>query len=208
MIAGASYMYVLFLVVPMALMSLPPGTGTVALDAHPLANAIQALFPAISRVSALGITSIEAFSAVVPWLFAFNRQVYALSRKGFIPQVFSRISSTGVPYMALLFCCLFGYSVVLMLIQANNPDLVLIIFNLCLMSTLWVYVAINIIQIKLRYSMADHERKFKSVFGLWGSYYSLVVYITSFIFLLWGSKDTVGPSLAVFCVPTLEKEGG
>ena len=208
MIAGASYMYVLFLVVPMALMSLPPGTGTVALDAHPLANAIQALFPAISRVSALGITSIEAFSAVVPWLFAFNRQVYALSRKGFIPQVFSRISSTGVPYMALLFCCLFGYSVVLMLIQANNPDLVLIIFNLCLMSTLWVYVAINIIQIKLRYIMADHERKFKSVFGLWGSYYSLVVYITSFIFLLWGSKDTVGPSLAVFCVPTLEKEGG
>ena len=198
MIGSASYMYVLFLVLPFALMSLPPGTGALAIAAHPIADAIQALFPAISRVNALGIASIEAFSVVVPWLFAFNRQVYALSRKGFIPQIFSRISSTGVPHVALLFCCILGYAVVLMLIQANNPDLVLIIYNLSIISTLWVYISINVIQIKLRYSMADHDRPFKSVFGTWGSYYSLLVYITSLIFLLWGSSDTIGPSLAVF----------
>ena len=198
MIGGSVYMYILYLVVPIALISLPPGTAALAIAAHPFADAFQALFPTISRFTALGVTSIQAFATVLPWLFAFNRQVFSLSRKGFIPQVFSRISSTGVPYTALLFCCLFGYAIVLMLIQANNPQLVTIILNISIMSTLLLYIAINVIFIKLRFSMSDHERKFKSVFGLWGPAYSIAVYVVSFIFLIWGVYDTIGISIAVF----------
>lgn len=113
------------------------------------------------------------------------------------------MSVTGVPYVALLFCCVFGYAIVLMLIQANNPQLVAIILNISIKSTLLLYIAVNVIFIKLRFSMADHDRKFKSAFGLWGPAYSIAIYTVSFIFLVCGVYDTIGTSIAAFIAVVL-----
>ena len=134
----------------------------------------------------------------MPWLFAFSRQVFALSRKGFIPLVFSRISSTGVPYLATLSCCAVGFAIVLMQIQANSPRLNVIMVNLSILATLLFYIVINLIFIKLRFRMADHERTFRSSYGLWGPTYSISVYTIAVIFLCWGSSDSIGVTIAVF----------
>ena len=114
MISSTTYMYILYVVVPIAFMSLPPGTAALAIASHPFADAFQTLFPGLSRFTALGLTSVQAFATVMPWLFAFSRQVFALSRKGFILLVLSKISSTGVPYLATLSCCAVGFAIVLM----------------------------------------------------------------------------------------------
>lgn len=66
MIAGSTYMYLLYLIIPFAFMSLPPGTAALAIATHPFADAMQALFPTITRFTALGLTSIQAFATVMP----------------------------------------------------------------------------------------------------------------------------------------------
>ena len=46
--------------------------------------------------------------------------------------------------------------------------------------------------------MADHERTFRSSYGLWGPTYSISVYTIAVIFLCWGSSDSIGVTIAVF----------
>ena len=99
--------------------SLPPGLGPLSGEPHPLAAGLQRLFPSLYSGAVVGIASIGALCTVTPWLYATNRQLYALSCKGLLPFIISKVWR-GVPYVALAVSALFGYSVVAILTVYNH----------------------------------------------------------------------------------------
>ena len=80
------------------------------------------LIPSLSLTNAVGLASIGAIVNITPWLYAFSRQVFALSRKGFLPSIFMRMSR-NVPYSALIASSLAGYALVLLLVVVNDETL-------------------------------------------------------------------------------------
>jgi ethanolamine permease len=187
-------MYILVLFVGA---SLPPGIGTLSVSSHPLADGLRLLFPGLTEKAAVGIASIGALSTVTPWLYAFSRQFFAMSRKGYVPAVFRKVWR-GIPVMSVLFCCLTGYSLVLILILAEDPRLYQIVLLIGFLTTIFLYQIFTGVFIILRVYYKDLPRPFRSPFGIFGAASSFIIYTVMFVFLVQSDPELVGESTYIF----------
>lgn len=191
--------YITYILVLFAGVSLPPGTATLHLSSHPYAEGIMMLFPGLSWISAVGIASIGALSTITPWLYAFNRQVFALSRKGFLPSALSHVYN-GVPYTALIFCIIIAYAINLIISLSGSPLAQTIIFDIALFATILVYWWICLVYLVIRYKHPHLETKFKSPVGIYGASFGFVAYVVFGVFFILSRGGTVVNSIVVTIV--------
>jgi ethanolamine permease len=186
--AGVATGYFLYIIVLIAGVSLPPGIGALSVSKHPLADGLLLLFPDLRYTACVGIASIGAIATITPWLYGYNRQVFALSRKGFIPSIFSRVHN-GVPYTSLIFSCVTGYALVILLLITQDPTVIAVSYGVANLSTMFSYIWMNVIFIALRLKYPDMHRNYRSFLGLTGSVMALMIYIIVFVFLILSDPD-------------------
>lgn len=187
------YIFVLF-----AGVALTPA-GVLSGETNPLARGIEALIPGLTLTPALGLASIGALVNVTPWLYAFSRQVFALSRKGFLPSVLMRVSR-NVPYAALLASSLAGYTLVLLLVVVNDATLNSLIEYVDDLAALILYLWIPFLFIVIRRKSKDWSPTFRSPFGIPGAVFCIVTYLLCFCFLTITSNSYIGYGVAIVVI--------
>ena len=181
LLSGAVFSYAMILCCMFVGVSLPPGPYQLSNESHPIAIGLTMLFPSLSTATVLGLCSLGALATVTPWMYSFSRQLFALSRKGFLPTIFSKVYN-GCPYVATIFGIFTGYGIVLlMIISGERPVTVIVQVVANLGSILAVFCAF-LSFIILRLKFPNLERKFRSPFGVIGAAYGLFLTVTTFIF--------------------------
>ena len=177
--AVLSYSAILFCMI--VGVSLPRGPFQLSEEPHPIAIGLHMLFPALSPSAVLGICSIGAFATVTPWMYSFSRQLFALSRKGFLPAVFSKVYN-GCPYVSTIFGIFSGYGIVLLMVMSGEHPVTVIVQVIAnLGSILTAFFAfLSFIIFRMKFPQID--RKFRSPFGVAGAAYGLFLIVTTFVF--------------------------
>lgn len=191
---GVIISYTMYAFVLVAGASLPPGIGSLSVNKYPLADGLHLLFPQLSTTVVVGLASIGALSTVTPWLYAFNRQVFAMGRKGFLPGFLANVYK-GLPYSSLIACCIVGIGLNC-LIEFNGSDVIYhIIFDIALLATIMVYFWICCTYLFIRLNNDKMYRKFRSPLGYFGAIVGCLSYMTIFVFYCIATKDTIANSI-------------
>ena len=112
-------------------------------------------------------------------IFATSRALQALCAKGCGPAVFSRVSSRGIPHWALIVTLLGG---LVAFVTAAKGGEVLFDWLLSVASTFcfYIWIAISISHIRCRRALSrdgidTRSLPFRSPFGVYGSYFTIVL---------------------------------
>ena len=93
-------------------------------------------------------------TGVLVMLGSESRLIYSMSRDGLLPNIFSKISKSGVPDKAVILVCALG-SILAGLLPIGT------IAELCNIGTLWAFFTVSVIVIVLRKSKPNMNRGFK-----------------------------------------------
>lgn len=109
--------------------------------------------------SFIGIGALLAlFAAFFSIVYSASRQLYALSRDGYVPRIFSLTNGSGAPYSALIAVGAIGYP-----ISFLEPDQVLILVVLLLNIS---YLIVLASFVRLRLTKPDLPRPYHSLGGI------------------------------------------
>ena len=169
-------------------MHLLPGTGLIAASYYPMVDAFAAIFNLSKewkRVSILYEYPCLIFN-LTAMLWCISRQTWTLSRAGFLPQFLSvtHMNSNRVPGRAL-FCmnfyvlalCFFFTYVPL----ESNWGPADVSQSICVMSSAIFYSGASIVYLVFHYRFSGVTRPFKSPFGQWGAWATLIVSLLTLI---------------------------
>src|SRR5215218_3178058 len=177
LIAG---MLALLLLAALILIFAPGGAGSAEIQKSgaPLTDAIaspnayggkNALFAFINVVSLAGL--IASFYSII---FAYSRQIFALSRAGYIPRWLSLTSRRHVPWVALVVPGVIGF----LLALSGQGDLLVLI---SVFGATISYVLMMLSHIILRYREPDLDRPYKTPGGIVTSGVALVLGVAAVI---------------------------
>lgn len=174
LIAGALYAYFITICMFFAGVSLPAGTAGLPLSLHPIVDGVRLLFPSTSIVTITGICSVGALATVTTWFYAFSRQLFSLSRKGFLPGFLAYVAN-GTPLASLLFGLLIGFTIVIIINISGNYEFTTIVLVLLQISAMFTDVCLFAAYVGMKVRHPKMERPFKSPFGLIGGIYGLIL---------------------------------
>lgn len=123
----------------------------------------SALTVATSNFWILEFVAISAIfattSVILSSIIGGSRALFSMARQNVIPNIFSRISSGGIPFFTVLIC---GVSIsIIVLIASGNLEQLASIFNF---GTLLTFTFINLSLLQLRRSQPNANRQFKVPF--------------------------------------------
>ncbi len=176
LIAG---MAVLLVFAALMMLAGPGGAGssTIAESGNPLPEALDAAKGSGSGVSDfvnyVGLAGlIASFFSII---FAYSRQLFALSRAGYLPRALSVTSARRVPYLALVVPGLVGF-----LLAAITQEGALMI-NIAVFGATVSYVLMMLSHIVLRSREPDLERPYRTPGGTVTSGVALVLAVAAVI---------------------------
>ena len=147
---------------------LAPGTAgaaAMATSASPLVEAVTIAYGGpnflsdfINWVGLLGL--IASFFSIV---YAYSRQLFALSRAGYLPRGLSVTGSRRTPYLALIVPGTIGFILAVALYDAAAPGALLI--NIAVFGATVSYVLMNLSHIVLRRKEPNMERPYRTPGG-------------------------------------------
>lgn len=147
---------------------LAPGTAgaaAMATSASPLVEAVTIAYGGpnflsdfINWVGLLGL--IASFFSIV---YAYSRQLFALSRAGYLPRGLSVTGSRRTPYLALIVPGTIGFILAVTLYDAAAPGALLI--NIAVFGATVSYVLMNLSHIVLRRKEPNMERPYRTPGG-------------------------------------------
>ena len=156
--------------------------GAFALGAsgEPLLDGFRALYGAeaakiLSLCAVIGL--IASFHTII---YAFGRQIYSLSRAGYVPHWLSLTSGRHrVPYVALIAGAVLGFSVMMAvyLIKGENAGAFIgaQLLNMAVFGAMISYAFQGLSFIQLRRKMPNIERPYRSPLGLLGGWLTLII---------------------------------
>jgi len=157
---------------------LAPGTaGSLAIQSsgNPLPEAARIalgedslLATFVNWVGLLGL--IASFFSIV---YAYSRQLFALSRAGYLPRVLSVTSSRKTPYLALIVPGTIGFILAVVLYDPDAPGALLI--NIAVFGATVSYCLMNLSHIVLRVKEPDMERPYRTPGGTFTTGIALVL---------------------------------
>jgi ethanolamine permease len=173
-------MFSLLVLAGLILVFAPGGGGSAQLQESgaPLTDAIvspnayggkNALFAVINVASVVGL--VASFYSII---FAYSRQIFALSRAGYLPRWLSLTSRRHVPWVALVVPGIIGF----LLSLTGQGDLLLLI---SVFGATISYVLMMLSHIILRYREPDLERPYKTPGGVLTSGIALVLGVAAVI---------------------------
>jgi ethanolamine permease len=177
-------MLVLFLVAGMA-----PGAARLAESPEPLFLGFQTIFGAGLGVKVLALillaAPIASFHAIV---FAYGRNIYALSRAGYFPRWLSITHDKHkTPHFALIAGATIGYvaAAVIYFSEAifGTPLVGAVLLNMAVFGAVISYAMQAMSFVMLRQQLPDMARPFRSPLGEPGAWTALIIALVTFVFL-------------------------
>jgi ethanolamine permease len=173
-------MFSLLVLAGLILVFAPGGGGSAQIQESgaPLTDAIaspnayggkNALFAVINVASVVGL--VASFYSII---FAYSRQIFALSRAGYLPRWLSLTSRRHVPWVALVVPGIIGF----LLSLTGQGDLLVLI---SVFGATISYVLMMLSHIILRYREPDLERPYKTPGGVLTSGIALVLGVAAVI---------------------------
>ncbi|RKT56040.1 ethanolamine permease [Saccharothrix australiensis] len=157
-------MAVLLLLAGAIVVLAPGGAGSEALRAsdHPLPDAVRAAYggdtPLALVVNYVGLAGLVAsFFSII---FAYSRQLFALSRAGYLPRALSRTGRRRTPYLALIVPGAIGFA-----LAAVTRDGALLI-NVAVFGAALSYVLMMVSHIVLRVREPELARPYRTPGGV------------------------------------------
>jgi ethanolamine permease len=187
---------VLLVTAALMLLLVPGSAGAEAVRAsdNPLPEAIRAVYGKGSLladfVNYAGLAGLVAsFFSII---YAYSRQLFALSRAGYLPRVLSLTSGRSTPYVALIVPGTIGF-----LLAALTKDGALLI-NIAVFGATVSYVLLNLSHIMLRRREPDLERSYRTPGGVATTGLALALSIVAVIATFFVDIRAAGITAAVF----------
>ena len=189
-------MLTLLLFAALILFILPGSAGseTIRASDNPLPEAIRAVYGSDSLladfVNYAGLAGLVAsFFSII---YAYSRQLFALSRAGYLPRVLSLTSGRSTPWVALIVPGTIGF-----LLAAITKDGALLI-NIAVFGATVSYVLLNLSHIVLRRREPDLERSYRTPGGVATTGVGLVLSVVAVIATFFVDIRAAGITAAVF----------
>ena len=189
-------MLVLLVFAALMLLFVPGAAGSEAVRAsdNPLPEAIRAVYGSNSLladfVNYAGLAGlIASFFSII---FAYSRQLFALSRAGYLPKVLSLTSGRNTPWVALIVPGTIGF-----LLAAITKDGALLI-NIAVFGATTSYVLLNLSHIMLRRREPDLERAYRTPGGVVTTGVGLVLSLVAMVATFFVDKMAAGITAGVF----------
>jgi ethanolamine permease len=195
-------MLTLLLFAALILFVLPGSAGSEAIRAsdNPLPEAIRAVRGKNSLladfVNWAGLAGLVAsFFSII---YAYSRQLFALSRAGYLPRVMSLTSSRKTPWVALLVPGTIGF-VLAGVLEANmGADAGALLINIAVFGATVSYVLLNLSHIMLRRREPDLERPYRTPGGVVTTGVALVLSVVAVIATFFVDERAAGITAGVF----------
>lgn len=168
----------------------PPGAFALSTSGEPVLDGLRAIFGdgggrALALVAVAGL--VASLHAIV---YAYSRQIFSLSRAGYLPQGLSLTSNrTGSPDLALAAGAAGGLIVMLVLwfVMGHTraeEHLGRLLLNMAVLAAMMSYVMQGLSFIVLRRTRPDLERPFRSPVGVAGAAITVLIAVVTIIFQL------------------------
>ncbi|MET0997716.1 MAG: amino acid permease [Marmoricola sp.] len=189
-------MLVLLVFAALMLLVVPGAAGseTVRTSDNPLPEAIRAVYGDGSVladfVNYAGLAGlIASFFSII---YAYSRQLFALSRAGYLPKVLSLTSGRNTPWVALIVPGTIGF-----ILAATTKDGALLI-NIAVFGATTSYVLLNLSHIMLRRREPDLERAYRTPGGVVTTGVGLALAVVALVATFFVDIKAAGITAAVF----------
>ena len=195
LIAG---MAALLIFAALILVTAPGGAGSEAImeSDNPLPEAVRTAYDGdnflsdfVNYVGLAGL--IASFFSII---YAYSRQLFALSRAGYLPRRLSVTSGRKTPYIALLVPGLIGF-----LLAAITEDGALLI-NIAVFGATVSYVLMLLSHIVLRRKEPDLERPYRTPGGTATTTVGLILAVAAVVATFFVDEKAAGITAAIFLV--------
>ena len=114
------------------------------------------------------------FATAFGFIWSYGKMMHAMAESKLLPDVFQRTTARGVPWVCLLFGSLVGYGICFIVFY--KPYVAAHIFGVCILFAFTAYIAQCVGYIFMQTKLRDASPAFRSPFGVWGAYYSIIVW--------------------------------
>lgn len=169
--------------------AIPLGSFALSQSGEPLLDGFKALFgDTIAKPLAL-VASIGLMASFHTIIFAFGRQIYSLSRAGYFPVILSVThSQRKTPYTALILGSAIGFGVLMLTrFLAGEESGIFIggaLLNIAVFAAMLSYILQCASFILLRKRKPDLERPYRSPFGNFGGWVTILLALSIIYFQL------------------------
>lgn len=167
-----------------------PGIVDLAAVAFPLNAGYSTAFKISDRMATI-LSIPGVFISTYSLMYAYGRQICALSRSKLVPTFLSWTTRDNVPYMALCGGCLLGYSILLGLYY-NDPNYLVTLNDLFLasqMGSFTVYIVSMLSFVIFRYKYSAMERHYVNRLGVASAVVGIVIFLFAFVGVGFFQKD-------------------
>jgi ethanolamine permease len=200
-IIAAMAMLLLFMVLILFIVPGAAGSATIQGSDNPLPEAIRAVYGNGSIladfVNYAGLAGlIASFFSII---YAYSRQLFALSRAGYLPKVLSLTSKRNTPWVALIVPGTIGFLLASIMTETiGAPETGALMINIAVFGATVSYVLLNLSHIMLRRREPDLERHYRTPGGVFTTGVALVLSVIAVVATFFVDTKAAGITAAVF----------
>lgn len=157
------------------------GSSKIATSGEPLLEGFRAILPNADVAALLSAFALIGFFASIQGImFAYGRNIYSLSRAGYLPQVLSLTGSRRTPYVALLVGAVIGFAMLLWA-QYGGANAGAVVLNIAVWGAVIAYILQMVSYLLLKRNMSNLKRPYVSPVGSAGAWVGGLLALLVFI---------------------------
>ena len=157
------------------------GSSKIATSGEPLLDGFRAILPNADVAALLAAFAlIGLFASLQGIMFAYGRNIYSLSRAGYLPQGLSLTGSRKTPYVALIVGAIVGFAALLWA-QYGGATAGAVVLNIAVWGAVIAYMLQMVSYLLLKKNMSQLKRPYKSPVGSAGALVAGLLALVVFI---------------------------
>ncbi len=157
------------------------GSSKIATSGEPLLDGFRAILPNANVAALLAAFAlIGLFASLQGIMFAYGRNIYSLSRAGYLPQGLSLTGKRKTPYVALIVGAVVGF-VALLWAQYGGATAGAVVLNIAVWGAVIAYMLQMVSYLLLKKNMPSLKRPYKSPVGSAGAWVAGILALVVFI---------------------------
>eukprot|EP01100_Stratorugosa_tubuloviscum_P000535 TRINITY_DN1118_c1_g4_i1.p1 TRINITY_DN1118_c1_g4~~TRINITY_DN1118_c1_g4_i1.p1 ORF type:complete len:533 (-),score=215.80 TRINITY_DN1118_c1_g4_i1:79-1677(-) len=163
--------------------SIAPGIAGLSISISPFSNSMITIFNLKNSTRLIALLSLPGLiSAFHCGIFAYTRQIFAMSRSGYLPEFLS-LTYRQIPWAALIFGTLIGViaATILKYVGAIVPEVGSALVNISTLAALFTYTILMVSYLILKFKYSQIKRKFKSPLHALGAIITIILSILSIV---------------------------
>lgn len=157
------------------------GASKIATSGEPLLDGFRAMLPNADVAALLAAFAlIGLFASLQGIMFAYGRNIYSLSRAGYLPQGLSLTGKRKTPYVALIVGAIVGFAALLWA-QYGGATAGAVVLNIAVWGAVIAYMLQMVSYLLLKKNMSHLKRPYKSPVGSAGALVAGLLALVVFI---------------------------